>query len=216
MQCQQKKSRKPSNELAFVDFAVHKKQFEIFLRKQHTPATSMTPQPQEVSTFGTPKACRRSRSIRRQSLLRVIQGFVVGAILLAAGYATRADPLLTYPLRVANHPLRAELALTEEQRIQGLMFRKQLPENQGMVFAYPHEDQYAMWMKNTLIPLSVAFIDKNGVILNIADMEPQSERSHASEGKAKYALEMNRGWFAKRGIARGARVSGLDRLPPPK
>lgn len=125
-----------------------------------------------------------------------------------------ADPLLTYPLRIEEHAIRAEIANTEESRRRGLMFRKRLPENQGMIFVYPAKGRYGMWMKNTPIPLSVAFIDEHGRIVNIEDMEPFSEQPHMAAGEVKYALEMNQGWFAQRGIAAGNRVKGLDRLPP--
>lgn len=124
-----------------------------------------------------------------------------------------ADPLMTYPLRIKSHTLRAELARSEEEKRTGLMFRKSLPENTGMLFVYEAEARWAMWMKNTYVPLSVAFIDRNGIILNIEDMEPLTEQSHEAAGPAKYALEMNRGWFAKRGIGAGARITGLDKVP---
>ncbi len=130
--------------------------------------------------------------------------------------ATPADPLLTYPLRIKNHEIRAEVANTEESRRRGLMFRDRLGDNSGMVFSYLEAGVNAMWMKNTRIPLSVAFIDRDGRILNIADMEPFSEQAHASAGEAAYALEMNRGWFGKRGVKAGDRVEGLRRLPRPR
>ena len=110
--------------------------------------------------------------------VRSALSLAVGLFLaLTAAQAVRADPLLTYPLRIAGHGLRAELANTEETRLRGLMFRKSLPENHGMIFIYTEAGPQAMWMKNTLIPLSVAFVDSEGRILNIADMEPHSERS---------------------------------------
>jgi hypothetical protein len=142
------------------------------------------------------------------------------AVLIAVfiGYTgtTLADPLLTYPLRIKNHEIRAEVANTEEGRRRGLMFRDRLGDDSGMVFSYLEAGVNAMWMKNTRIPLSVAFIDRNGRILNIEDMEPFSEQAHASAGEAAYALEMSRGWFSKRGIKGGDRVEGLQRLPPPQ
>jgi uncharacterized membrane protein (UPF0127 family) len=138
------------------------------------------------------------------------------ALWLAPGVPVRADPLLTFPLKIAGHSLRAEIANTEQSRLRGLMFRSRLPENQGMIFVYPEEGRHAMWMKNTPIALSVAFIDRDGRILNIEHMEPHSERSHASTGDAKYALEVNRGWFDRRGIRPGDRVEGLRRIPPPR
>jgi len=124
-----------------------------------------------------------------------------------------ADPLLTYPLKINGHSIRAEVANSEEDRRMGLMFRKSLAENQGMLFIYEKEGRYAMWMKNTNVALSVAFIDKNGAILNIEDMEPQTEDSHGSKGVAKFSLEMNQGWFKKRGIKKGDHVAGLERIP---
>jgi uncharacterized membrane protein (UPF0127 family) len=124
-----------------------------------------------------------------------------------------ADPLMTYPLKIKGHALRAELAKTDEEKRTGLMFRRSLAESSGMLFVYEEEGRWAMWMKNTYVPLSVAFIDRSGIILNIEDMEPLSEDSHQAAGLAKYALEMNRGWFAGRGISRGDHIQGLHRIP---
>jgi uncharacterized membrane protein (UPF0127 family) len=139
---------------------------------------------------------------------------LAGVLLLVASAA--ADPLLTYPLKIRGHEIRAEIAHTEATRRQGLMFRERLPQNGGMVFVYPVPEVTAMWMKNTRIPLSVAFIDARGRILNIEDMVPLSEDAHGSKGPAAYALEMNKGWFARRGIRAGDRVEGLGGLPPPQ
>jgi len=136
--------------------------------------------------------------------------FLFAAIALPAV----ADPLVTHILRIKTHEVRAEVALTEQARLRGLMFRDSLAENSGMLFAYPRAEVSAMWMKNTKIALSVAFIDSGGRILNIAEMEPLSEEPHASSGAAAYALEMNRGWFIKNGIKAGDRVEGLNKLPP--
>lgn len=133
--------------------------------------------------------------------------------LLLPTVVTHADPLLTYPLRIKGHVLRAELARTEEEKRTGLMERRRLGENAGMLFVYEREGIWAMWMKNTYIPLSVAFLARDGTILNIEDMEPLSEDTHQAAAPARYALEVNRGWFAKRGIKRGDRVEGLGKLP---
>ena len=84
-----------------------------------------------------------------------------------------------------------------------------------MLFVFPEAARHCMWMKNTLVPLSVAFIDESGVIVNIADMQPQTENSHCAREPARYALEMNQGWYSAKGIAAGARISGLDQAPPP-
>jgi uncharacterized membrane protein (UPF0127 family) len=121
-----------------------------------------------------------------------------------------ADPLLTYPLKIKGHTARVEVAVTEEEKRTGLMFRRTLGENSGMIFVYENEGRWAMWMKNTYVPLSVAFIDRNGRILNIEDMQPLTEDTHQAAGPAKYALEMNQGWFAKNGIGKGDKVQGLE------
>jgi uncharacterized membrane protein (UPF0127 family) len=133
--------------------------------------------------------------------------------LLAAAAAARAGlPEIT--LVINGHKLTAEVASTEPQRAQGLMHRRMLPENRGMLFVFPHAAIHGMWMMNTHIPLSVAFLDRDGVIINIADMEPHTRDAHNAARPAKYALEMNQGWFRKRGIQAGAKVEGLAQAPP--
>ncbi len=149
--------------------------------------------------------------------MRHLKRLYFAAILILVAAATlsaQADPLITYPLRIKKHEVRAEIANTEQGRLRGLMFRDKLAENSGMIFLYTRPEASAMWMKNTRIALSVAFIDTNGRILNIAEMEPYSEEAHASSGAAAYALEMNRGWFRKQGIKAGDLVEGLKDLPP--
>src|SRR5688572_432576 len=120
------------------------------------------------------------------------------------------------PLTINGHALTAEVAATTETRTQGLMHRRMLPENRGMLFVFRETGSHAMWMMNTYLPLSVAFLDESGRIINIADMQPHTRDSHGAAKPAKYALEMNQGWFAKRGIKPGARVEGLERSPPVK
>lgn len=168
---------------------------------------------------------RRYKMLRTNSLspadVLIRHAFLLAsamALLMAAVVPgpLRADPLLTYPLRIGEHTIRAELANTPETRRKGLMFRNRLAESSGMVFVFPREQRISMWMKNTPIALSVAFIDGEGRILNIEDMQPLSEQSHSSAGPAIYALEMNQGWFGKRGIGPDDRVIGLEHLPAPK
>lgn len=142
--------------------------------------------------------------------------WALAAVLAIAAAVATADPLLTYPLKIKSHEIRVEVANTEESMRKGLMFRDRLAENSGMIFVYARPGLQAMWMKNTRIPLSVAFADADGRILNIEDMEPLTEKSHSSKGAAAYALEMNRGWFSRRGIGPGDRIEGLDRLPRPR
>ena len=112
-------------------------------------------------------------------------------------------------LKAGKHHIRAEVAATDAQREQGLMFRKELPKNNGMLFIFDRPARSCMWMKNTPLPLSVAFIDANGTILNIEEMEPFTLVSHCSKGWIRYALEMNKNWFAKNGIKAGSKISGL-------
>ena len=140
---------------------------------------------------------------------------LITAVLLTLCLAGRAaaDPLLTYALRIKGHAVRAELANDDETRRVGLMYRERMAESAGMLFVYEAEGRHAMWMKNTLIPLSVAFIDRRGQIINIEDMAPQTEEAHAARAPAAYALEVNQGWFKKYGIKPGDRVEGLDKLP---
>jgi uncharacterized membrane protein (UPF0127 family) len=117
-------------------------------------------------------------------------------------------------LAAGMHLIRAELADSMGTRMEGLMHRKSMPQGSGMVFVFDETATHCMWMKNTLIPLSVAFIDEAGAITNIADMQPHSEQSHCAARPARYALEMNKGWFAQRGIKPGAKLRGLERLAP--
>jgi uncharacterized protein len=115
-------------------------------------------------------------------------------------------------LNAGMHLIQAEVVAEPAARAQGLMHRRTLGQNAGMLFIFDEHAVHCMWMKNTLIPLSVAFIDDRGTIINIEDMEPHSETSHCAAQPVKYALEMSRGWFASRGIKPGARLGGV----PPK
>jgi hypothetical protein len=119
----------------------------------------------------------------------------------------------TSQVKVAGHPLKVELAADEPQRLQGLMYRKSLGKEDGMLFVFDEPAYHAIWMKNTLIPLSVAFIDKDGVILNIVDMEPQTLDSHMAAGPAVYAIETNKGWYAGKKVKAGDKVTGLPKAP---
>jgi uncharacterized membrane protein (UPF0127 family) len=123
-----------------------------------------------------------------------------------------AQPLPVAELRAGMHLIRAEVAADYSTRGRGLMFRKSLAPNGGMLFIFDAADIHCMWMKNTYIPLSVAFLDAQGKVINIADMQPHSEQSHCAARPALYALEMTRGWFAERGVKPGMKLGGLDRL----
>ncbi len=116
-------------------------------------------------------------------------------------------------LTVRGSAVRAEVAATAESRATGLMFRREMGRDEGMLFVFPQEEPLSFWMKNTHLPLSIAFLDAKGVILNIEDMEPRTETPHRSKGPARYALEMNQGWFKKRGAGPGDIVGGLPIVP---
>ena len=105
--------------------------------------------------------------------------------------------------------IRAEVAADFASRSRGLMHRKALGPNAGMLFVFDEAAAHCMWMKNTFVPLSVAFLDDGGEIVNIADMTPHSEQAHCAARPARYALEMNRGWFVARGIKPGMRLGGI-------
>ena len=149
---------------------------------------------------------------------RFVASIIHGILAAACAFAARAaDPLAQIELRVGTHKIIAEVAATEESRTLGLMHRKQpLADSHGMLFVFTASGFHSMWMKNTYIPLSVAFLDESGAILNIADMTPLTTQSHTAAGFARYALEMNQGWFAARGVRAGARVEGLGAAPAPK
>jgi uncharacterized membrane protein (UPF0127 family) len=117
-------------------------------------------------------------------------------------------------LTAGMHVIQAEVADSFGTRMQGLMKRKSLEPNHGMLFLFDADERQCMWMKNTLIPLSVAFIDAQGVVINIADMQPHSEESHCSARPGRYALEMTQGWFREKGIKPGARLGGIPGAAP--
>lgn len=132
--------------------------------------------------------------------------------LLPAGPVPAREPLALVELGVGNVHITAEVANTQAARSAGLMHRNSLPDNRGMVFVHPAGGRLCMWMKDTPLPLSVAFIDASGRILNIADMQPYTLDRHCSVAPAQYALEMNRGWFGRNHVASGDTVRGLASL----
>ena len=147
--------------------------------------------------------------------MRTAYAFIFLALLWFAA-AAGAQQLPEVALAVNGHKLTAEVAHTDPARMQGLMHRRILPENSGMLFVFSETARHAMWMMNTYIPLSVAFLDESGAIINIEDMKPQTQDTHPAAKPAKYALEMNLGWFRKRGIKPGAKVEGVELAPPAK
>jgi len=149
----------------------------------------------------------------RQPLLKIL--LLCGAVFLA-GFSCHAglkSDLPVVPLKLGGKEIQVEVANKISTRDAGLMFRKEMGEDVGMLFVFPDADQRAFWMKNTLIPLSIAFMDEKGIILNILEMSPQTENTHFSAGKAKYALEMNAGWFTKNGFKPGDPITGVTQAP---
>ncbi len=110
---------------------------------------------------------------------------------------------LRIPLYIKSKEIWVEVAKTPEETSNGLMGRKHLGKDEGMLFIFEVEDYHGFWMKNTLIPLSIAFIDKDGRIVKITDMKPLSLQTHAPPRRVIYALEMNKGWFSSNGIKAG-------------
>ena len=147
-------------------------------------------------------------------MTRCVLPFVVAlAFGIVPANARAAGELPIVPLSINGHKLSAEVAATPKQRATGLMHRFSLKPDHGMVFVFERAEAMGFWMKNTFIPLSIAFIAADGRILNVDDMAPQDETPHPSKGPALYALEMRKGWFAERGIRPGDAVAGL---PAPK
>ena len=143
---------------------------------------------------------------------RVLASLLAAALFAAAPVLAQPGPLRKVDLSIDMRVIHAEVADSVAARMQGLMYRTSLAPNSGMLFVYEQPAMECMWMKNTLVPLSVAFMDDKGTIINIARMQPQTEDSHCTERPASYALEMEQGWFARNGIRPGAVMLGLDRF----
>ena len=136
------------------------------------------------------------------------------ALLMATNLASAESPqkFKVTSLSTGIYLIKAEVAGTEPEREQGLMFREKMAPNEGMVFLFGQPVGTCMWMKNTLLPLSVAFIDASGKIVNIEDMQAQTLESHCARKPVAYALEMNLGWFKQKNIRPGAVIDGLPPL----
>ncbi len=145
--------------------------------------------------------------IKPRTLLAV--QILAGALACGAAFAQdRPQRLASTQLTAGFHLINAEVASTQEQRAIGLMNRPTMPANDGMLFVFERPGEQCFWMKNTLLPLSIAFLDEDGSIVNIADMKPQTLDSHCSAKPVRFALEMNQGWFAKRALKPGTRLKG--------
>lgn len=125
--------------------------------------------------------------------------------------AAADEPQLDLPrvkLGAGMYQIDAQVASTPQQRTIGLMYRRDMPQHEGMLFVFEQPSRQCFWMKNTYLPLTAAFVADDGTIVNLADMKPRTEDSHCSARPVRYVLEMNQGWFAKKGIKAGAKLSG--------
>jgi uncharacterized protein len=148
-----------------------------------------------------------------RALNRIV--FTCWLLVAGAGLAqeTAQVPLPAISLNVGGRAVTAEVADEPRERETGLMFRKNLAPDSGMLFVMPGPEQAAFWMKNTILPLSVAYISEAGLILEIHDLQPLDERPVPSAfSNIAYALEMEQGWFAKNRILAGDRIRGLPPL----
>jgi uncharacterized protein len=139
----------------------------------------------------------------------------LSAVLLSAVINTSASAqeepqmnLQRAQLTIGMHQIDAQLALTPQQRQIGLMWRKSMPQHEGMLFVFEQPSKQCFWMKNTFLPLTAAFVEDDGTIVNLADMKPQTTEPHCSAKPVRYVLEMNQGWFAKKNIKAGSKISG--------
>jgi uncharacterized membrane protein (UPF0127 family) len=154
-----------------------------------------------------------SKRMKIRKYLRIILALFPCALLLSGqgeGILGQEGGKAFVQLTVKEKKIKAEVARTEDEKSRGLMFREKLGPDEGMLFIYGREELLSFWMKNTPLPLSIAFLDRNGRIVDLQDMEPFNLRTHTSARPAKYALEMNRNWFQKNGV----KVGDVVRMPP--
>jgi hypothetical protein len=136
--------------------------------------------------------------------------FLLAALVSCAVFAQ--EPQMNLPrvkLSAGMHQIDAQVARTNDERATGLMYRKEMPQHEGMLFVFEQPQPQCFWMKNTLLPLSAAFVADDGTVVNVEDMKPQTLDSHCSVQPVRYVLEMNKGWFEKKGVKPGAKIAGL-------
>ncbi|MGP1517339.1 MAG: DUF192 domain-containing protein [Ottowia sp.] len=135
--------------------------------------------------------------------------------LVMSSFVHAQSPQMDLPraaLHIGMHRIEAQLAQTDFQRQTGLMHRRSMPEHEGMLFVFEHPGVQCFWMKNTLLPLTAAFVADDGSIVNLADMQPLDENTHCSAQPVRYVLEVNQGWFERRKIKAGAKVRGIPEV----
>ena len=138
---------------------------------------------------------------------------LVASCLLSLGHASfaQSQKLAVIELKAGMYRIEAELADTSAARQTGLMYRTFMPTNSGMLFVFEQKAGHCFWMNNTKIPLSIAFIADDGKIVNLSDMEPETQNNHCPRGPVRFALEMNQKWFAQRAIGPGTVIQGLPK-----
>lgn len=147
----------------------------------------------------------------------LVRALLLALFQLLVGPARAQQPQLpTIELFAGMHRIEAEVAATAESRQIGMMLRTVMPSQRGMLFVFPDTAKHCMWMRNTLVPLSVAFLDEKGKIINVEDMQPKTEDNHCAVKPARFALEMNLGWFRSRGLGAGFTIGGIDKAPLPR
>ncbi len=145
---------------------------------------------------------------------RILITFFLSTLALTA--TAQDTPQTTLPrikLQAGMYQIDTQVAQTEAQRQIGLMFRQEMPQHEGMLFVFEQPATQCFWMKNTLLPLTAAFVADDGTIVNLVDMKPQTTDSHCSAKPVRFVLEMNQGWFAKKGFKAGSRLSGVAFKP---
>ena len=135
----------------------------------------------------------------------------ISSVLAILPYFSYSSALPVIDLKIDKNMIKAEVASTASSQQLGLMYRKSMPEQNGMLFVFEQKAGHCFWMKNTLLPLAIAFIDDDGKIVNIEEMKPQSEENHCPLKPIRYALEMNANWFEKRQLGAGKLVMGLPK-----
>jgi uncharacterized protein len=141
-----------------------------------------------------------------KSLVQLLSAAVLFAPLCIQAEEAPQMNLQRVKLSAGMHLMDVQVAATPEQRQTGLMFRKEMPQQEGMLFVFEQPSQQCFWMKNTVLPLTAAFVADDGTIVNMADMKPQTTEPHCSAEPVRYVLEMNMGWFAKKGIKPGSKL----------
>ena len=153
---------------------------------------------------------RTAGRLRGFPVLAVLASLTLGSGNGALAQSAPQTGLPIVELTAGMHRIRAELASTPATRSIGLMHRRGLGPNQGMLFAFPEPGMHCFWMRNTLVPLTIAFIADDGRIVNTADMAPLTEDGHCPSEPVRLALEMEQGWFARKGLRNGDRIG----IPP--